>query len=98
MLKDLLNVTGVKAGATKLAFSASGYTTDLTLADAMRNDVIVAFMRDGAPMNEKTRLVVPGKWGYKWISGIETINLVDYDFKGKWESQGFSDDAKILGL
>jgi hypothetical protein len=40
-------------------------------------------------------LVVPGKWGYKWISQLTVIELVNYDFLGRWESAGYSDEADI---
>lgn len=95
-LSDLLGEAGVQASAVKVGFHASdGYTTDLTLKDAARQDVIVAFEKDGAPLKEKTRLVVPGKWGYKWISGIDQIVLYDFDFMGTSETNGYSDDATI---
>lgn len=94
-LRDILNFTGVQPTAIKVGFFASGYSTDLTIADAMRDDVLVAYLEDGAPMTSVTRLVVPGEWGYKWISGLESIKLLDYNFLGKWESRGYSDDATI---
>ncbi len=94
-LKDILDTAVVQASAIKVAFFATGYSTDLTLNDSMRNDIIVAYLEDGAPMAEVTRLVVPGEWGYKWISGLNSIELVDYDFTGKWESRGYPDDATI---
>lgn len=95
-LSELLDEAGVQASAVKVGFHApDGYTTDLTLQDAARQDVIIAFEKDGVPLKEKTRLIVPGMWGYKWISGIDQITLYDYDFRGKWESKGYSDDASI---
>lgn len=98
-LKDLLNEAGVGSSAFKIAFfAADDYSTDLTIDDAMRDDVIIALQKDGEPLNEKNQLVVPGKWGYKWISGIVSIKLVDFDFKGTWESRGYSDDAIIKTL
>jgi len=95
-LKDLLGEASVRSNAVKVAFhAADGYSTDLAISDASRDDVIVAVFKDGEPLEEGTRLVVPGKWGYKWISGIVGIELVDFDFKGTWESAGYSDDAAI---
>jgi hypothetical protein len=38
---------------------------------------------------------VPGRWGYKWISQLTEIALVNYDFLGRWESAGYSDEADI---
>jgi DMSO/TMAO reductase YedYZ molybdopterin-dependent catalytic subunit len=63
----------------------------------MRNDIILAYEKDGQPLAEKLRLVVPGKWGYKWISRLAQIDLVDYNFLGRYESSGYSDEANIPG-
>ena len=92
----LLERAGVSPEAIKIAFYADDdYSTDLTIDTAMREDVIVAYERNGVPLDEKVRLVLPGKWGYKWISRLTHIELVDYDFTGLWESRGYSDDAGI---
>jgi len=92
----ILERAGVSAESVKVAFYAEdGFSTDLTVATAMREDIILAYERDAAPLPEKLRLVVPGKWGYKWISSVNHIELVDYDFKGFWESRGYSDEADI---
>lgn len=64
-------------------------------SDAIGEDVIIAFFKDSSPMSEKARPVVPGKWGYKWISDIVGIELVDFNFKGKHESRGHSNDVGI---
>jgi len=37
------------------------------------------------------RVVVPQKYGMKWPKWINTIELVDYDYKGYWEQRGWSD-------
>jgi hypothetical protein len=70
-----------------------GYTTDLTVQTAIGKDIIVAYQNNGVPITEGLRLVVPGTFGYKWISKLARIELVNYDFKGKWESAGYSDDG-----
>jgi hypothetical protein len=41
------------------------------------------------------RLVVPGRWGYKWISMLTRIEVLDYNYLGFWESRGYSDLAGI---
>jgi DMSO/TMAO reductase YedYZ molybdopterin-dependent catalytic subunit len=92
----LLEEAGVSSDAGKVAFyAADGYATDLTLAAAKHDDVLVAYQKDGLPLSERLRLVVPGRWGYKWIAQLTGIELVNYDFKGTWESQGYSDSADI---
>jgi DMSO/TMAO reductase YedYZ molybdopterin-dependent catalytic subunit len=95
-LATLLDQAGVQPTAVKVAFSAADqYATDLDIASARQSGVMVAYAKDGTSLSENLRLVVPGKWGYKWISQLTTITLVDYDFRGKWESQGYSDTADM---
>ena len=92
----LLEEAGVLPQAVKVAFYATdGFMTDLKIETAQREDIIVAYQRDGLPLSEGLRLVTPGKWGYKWIKQINKIELVDYDFLGTWESRGYSDDADM---
>ena len=33
--------------------------------------------------------------GYKWVRDLIRIELVDYDFKGTYEREGYSDEAII---
>lgn len=92
----LLEETGVSPATVKVAFYAQdGYTTDLTVDTAQRDDVILAYEKDGVPLSDAPRLVVPGHWGYKWIAQLIRVELVDYNFLGKFERQGYSDEANI---
>ena len=39
-----------------------------------------------------------GKWGYKWAKWIKEIELSDNpDFRGYWESRGYSNDGDYPG-
>jgi hypothetical protein len=92
-LAFILEQAGVSPEAVKVAFYADdGFTTDLTVTTAMRDDIILAYESDGEPLTEM-QLVVPCKWGYKWILRLNHIELVDYDFLGTYESAGYSDEA-----
>ncbi len=96
-LEFLLENAGISPNAVKIAFYASdGFSTDLTLESANDDTIIVAYEKDGQALSEKSRLVVPGRWGYKWIHHLNRIELVDYNFLGKYESQGYSDSALTL--
>jgi len=98
-LSILLDQAGVSPEAIKIAFYAKdGYSTDLDIETAKRADIILAYEKDGLPLSEVLRLVVPYKWGYKWLGQLSDIVLVDFDFKGKWESQGYSDEANMTTL
>lgn len=94
-LQTLLEAVEPSPSVVKVAFyAADGYSTDLTIETAKRNDVILAYELNSTSLND-LRLVVPGKWGYKWISQIINIELVDYNFLGRWESQGYSDEGDM---
>jgi DMSO/TMAO reductase YedYZ molybdopterin-dependent catalytic subunit len=95
-LAYLLENAGVSPDAIKVAFYATdGFTTDLTIAEAEQANIILAYEKDNNPLPENLRLVVPGRWGYKWISQVNRIELVNYDFKGFYESNGYSDTAEV---
>jgi hypothetical protein len=96
-LKTLLEEAAPSANAIKVGFfAADGYATDLTVEAAMSDDIILAYEKDGASLND-LRLVVPGRWGYKWISQLTRIELFDYNFLGVWESRGYPDEASFTG-
>jgi DMSO/TMAO reductase YedYZ molybdopterin-dependent catalytic subunit len=95
-LKLLLEIAGISPQAMKVGFFATdNFSTDLTLETAMREDIIIAYELNGIPLGEEVRLVVPGKWGYKWIHHIEIIILYNDNFLGHYESNGFSDEADV---
>jgi len=104
-LETILERAGISDGAVKVAFYAKDdYTTDLTIAASLSPDVLIAYKENGGFLPEdgdghpSLRLVVPGKWGYKWINMLFHIELINYDFKGFWESRGYSDEATLPGV
>jgi hypothetical protein len=95
-LWTLLTQAGISSSASKIALHAiDGFSTDLTIDVAKSDNIIVAYMLDGQPLSEVVRLVVPFHWGYKWINQITSIEAVDNDYKGTYESQGYTDDGVI---
>lgn len=100
-LKAILEKAGVDDNAVKVAFYAiDGYSTDLDMETAMRQDTLVGYKNDNGLAstwsgNPSLRLVVPDHWGYKWINNLDRISVVDYDYKGLWESKGYPDDGLI---
>ena len=92
-LAYILQQANVSSDATKLAFFATdGFKTDLTVGDAQNNDVLVAYELNNVSTGG-FQLVVPFHWGYKWISDLIQISLVNYNFLGTEESYGYSDEA-----
>jgi len=96
----LLGVTGVKMGATEVVFYASdGFSSSLTIERALHPTTLLALEAKGTVLSHSNgypyRLVVPCKYGYKWVKSITEIEVVDYDYKGTYESMGYSDEAEI---
>ncbi|MCL9817254.1 sulfite oxidase-like oxidoreductase [Natronocalculus amylovorans] len=74
-----------------------GYTTDLTLEECMREEVLFVYEYDGeelpADHGGPLRVVTPHKYAYKgakWVTGVEF--LTEHEL-GYWERRGYSDTA-----
>jgi DMSO/TMAO reductase YedYZ molybdopterin-dependent catalytic subunit len=100
-LSEILDRAGVKSEASALRFfSYDNFDTEsLTLSQARRPDVIVAYSMLGAPVTREhggpVRLYVAPMYGYKsikWLSGITVTNRV---VPGYWEQNGYAVDAWI---
>lgn len=101
LLSDLLDRAGVDPSARALAFDSFDgiYTESLTLAQARRNDVMVAFGFENGPVTTEhggpARLYVAPMYGYKsckWLGGIRVVDDIE---PGYWEQQGYDVDAWI---
>jgi DMSO/TMAO reductase YedYZ molybdopterin-dependent catalytic subunit len=70
----LLQQAGLDQQVVSIDFYAQdGYQTNLPTETAMRDDVIVAYEKDGQPLSETLRLVIPGVNGNLWIAMITSI-------------------------
>jgi hypothetical protein len=98
-LWTLLEAAGVSPGAIKVAFFASdGFSTDLSIATAQQSNIVLAYAENGNPLPEVLRLVVPGEWGYKWIDMVTNIQLVNFNYLGTEERQGYDDNGVLAAL
>jgi DMSO/TMAO reductase YedYZ molybdopterin-dependent catalytic subunit len=76
VLSELLNQTGLDPGVASLSFAAQdGYKVSIPIADALRSDVIIAYEKDGSPLTETLRLVVPYANGNMWINMVTSITM-----------------------
>jgi len=94
----ILDLVEVESGVIKVAFFCDdGYSTSITLDEAMEEGVILAYKMNGQSLSAEhgfpVRMVVPEKYGMKWPKWINTIEFVDYDYRGYWEQRGWSDYA-----
>ena len=91
----------MKPEATALRFvSFDGeYTESLTLAQARRPDVLVAYQLEGEPLSSQhggpARLYVAPMYGYKSCKWLETIELTAQVEPGYWEHYGYDVDGWV---
>jgi len=100
-LTDLLDRVKPTSGAHAIKFySFDGtYTESLTMEQARKSDVLLAYKLQGKPLaraqGAPLRLVVPGMYGYKFIKWLDRIELVPAPVDGYWEQNGYDRDAYI---
>lgn len=102
-LADLLDRAGVQTSGTALRFESFDglYTESLTLDEARRRDVIIAYAMDRKPLSREhggpVRLYVAPMYGYKsckWLSRVAVVSQVE---PGYWERVGNYDVEAWVG-
>ena len=100
-LADLLDRAGVQDRAQAVRFTSfdGAYTESLSLEQARRRDVIVAYEMEGDALSTAhggpVRLYVAPMYGYKSIKWLDGIELTDHVIPGYWEERGYDVDAWI---
>ena len=94
----LLTLTEIRPEAYKVVTrSSDGFESDLLVEEALQPSTILALGANGTDLPDingiqgSFRLVVPCKWGYKWVGDIKEIEVVNTDYKGTYESSGWTD-------
>ena len=101
LVNDLIQESDVDADTKIVIFRAiDGYSTSLPLDFIIENDIIIAYKMNNVTLSPDRgfpfQLVAESKWGYKWIKWITQIEVSnDENFRGFYESRGFSNDADI---
>ena len=100
-LGDLLDRAGVQSDATAVRFTSfdGTYTESLTLDQARRPDVIVAYQLEDEDISSEhggpVRLYVAPMYGYKSIKWLDGIELTKRVHPGYWEELGYDVDGWI---
>jgi DMSO/TMAO reductase YedYZ molybdopterin-dependent catalytic subunit len=100
-LADVLDRAGVQPAAKALRFRSfdGTYTESLTLKQARRDDVLVAYELEGQELSDAhggpVRLYVAPMYGYKSIKWLERIDLTDEVVPGYWENRGYDVDGWV---
>jgi DMSO/TMAO reductase YedYZ molybdopterin-dependent catalytic subunit len=102
LVRDLIAESGPKSGARTVIFHAvDGYTTSFPARYfGGERDILLAYKMNGIEIPPERgfpfMLVAEDKWGYKWIKWVEEIELSsDVDYKGYWESRGYSNTGDL---
>jgi DMSO/TMAO reductase YedYZ molybdopterin-dependent catalytic subunit len=92
----LLDVARPLPSATHVvAFSHTGYTTNLPLADVTGGKAWVVWDADGQALTAEhggpARLLVPHLYFWKSAKWVAGLRLLDHDEQGFWERNGYHD-------
>jgi DMSO/TMAO reductase YedYZ molybdopterin-dependent catalytic subunit len=100
-LADVLDAAGVRTAGKAITFTSfdGAYTESLTMSQARRPDVLVAYQLQGKRISSAhggpVRLYVAPMYGYKSIKWLDEIEVVDHVEPGYWEVRGYDVDAWI---
>jgi len=92
----LLDLAPPSASATHvMAFSSTGYSTNLPLDDVRGGKAWVVWEYEGAPLpvahGGPARLLVPHLYFWKSAKWVAGLRLMDHDEPGFWEQNGYHD-------
>jgi DMSO/TMAO reductase YedYZ molybdopterin-dependent catalytic subunit len=75
-LSYLLQQAGVDSAVASIDFLAQdGYTSSIPLQVATQPNVIIAYEKNGSPLSEELRLVLPDENGAMWVALITSIKM-----------------------
>jgi DMSO/TMAO reductase YedYZ molybdopterin-dependent catalytic subunit len=106
-LAPLLRETGLADGAAEIVFTGAdrgiqggvehAYARSLPLAEALRDDVLLAYEMNGAPLlpqhGAPLRLVVPGWYGMTHVKWLTSIAASDRAFDGWQQTDAYLIDG-----
>ncbi len=97
-LKELARQAGVKDTARHVIFEAAhGYTANATIADALKDNVMIAHKLDDVPLavehGAPVRAVIPDLYFWKSAKWLTGIRFSKRDAPGYWETRGYNNHA-----
>lgn len=80
-----------------LCHAYDGYTTNLPLHEALKDDVLLADQVDGEPLPYEhggpVRMITPQLYAWKGAKWIARLEILTEDKLGFWEDNGYSNTA-----
>ena len=97
-LSDILALAEPDDEASHLmCYGYDGYTTNLSLAEALKPDVLLVHTSDGKPLPAEhggpLRVITPQLYAWKGAKWIKRRELLREDRRGFWEERGYSNSA-----
>ena len=97
-LTTIMDLVKVKENARFVIFeAASGYTTNIPISEARKENVILAHSFFGKelprPHGAPVRALVPDRYFYKSAKWLEGVKFTTRDEPGYWERGGYSNSA-----
>jgi DMSO/TMAO reductase YedYZ molybdopterin-dependent catalytic subunit len=85
-------------GYDRDGLSGESYTTNLPLARAVEDDVLLVHAWEGNPLPREhggpCRMITPRLYAWKGTKWIRRIEFLEKNRKGFWERRGYSDSAE----
>ncbi len=83
-----------EAATHVMAHGHDGYSTNLPLEEALKDDVLLAHALRGEPLAPRlggpVRMVVPELYAWKGAKWLRRIEVMTHDRRGYWEIRGYS--------
>jgi DMSO/TMAO reductase YedYZ molybdopterin-dependent catalytic subunit len=98
LLSQVLARARPLASATHLmVYAYDGYTTNLPLEEALKDDVLLVHGFEGRPLPREhggpVRLITPQLYAWKGAKWVNRLELLTQDRQGFWENRGYSNTA-----
>ena len=97
-LATVLALAQPRPAAAHVLFHAyDGYTTNIPMEEALKDDVLLVHTWEGAPLPREhggpVRVITPQLWAWKGAKWIRRIEVLEQDAPGFWERRGYSNTA-----
>ena len=77
-----------------MCHASDGYTTNVSLEEALKPDVLIAYQVDGRPLPHEhggpVRMITPQLYAWKGAKWIQRIEVLTENRPGFWEQRGYS--------
>jgi len=87
----------LQAATHLLAYAYDGYTTNVPLEEALKDDVLLVHTWNGEPLPREhggpVRMITPQLYAWKGAKWINRIEFLTQDRQGFWEVRGYSNTA-----